>query len=35
MMRQLSLFKVTEGIIILPFDGEALFYPDFISLHEC
>ncbi len=33
-MEQLSFFKVPEGINILPFDGEALFYTDFISYSE-
>ena len=31
---QLSFFKLTEGINILPFDGEALFYPNFLSEKE-
>lgn len=33
-MNQLSLFNLSEGINILPFDGEALFYSNFISLQE-
>ena len=31
---QQSFFKLTEGINILPFDGEALFYPDFMTQQE-
>ena len=31
---QQSLFKLVAGINILPFDGEALFYPDFLSPQE-
>ncbi|HEY4789030.1 MAG TPA: alpha-ketoglutarate-dependent dioxygenase AlkB [Bacteroidales bacterium] len=32
---QQSLFKLADGINILPFDGEALFYPDFLTNQEC
>lgn len=28
---QQTLFNITQGINILPYDGEALFYPDFLS----
>ena len=31
---QLSLFQLNKGINILPYDGEALFYPDFLSPKE-
>lgn len=29
-----SLFKLANGLNLLPFDGEALFYPDFLSEKE-
>lgn len=31
---QQSLFNIAQGINILPYDGEALFYPDFLSESE-
>jgi alkylated DNA repair dioxygenase AlkB len=31
---QQSLFKLDTGINLLPFDGEALFYPNFLSFRE-
>lgn len=31
---QQSLFELASGVNLLPFDGEALFYPDFLSLQE-
>ena len=31
---QHSLFSLPSGINILPFDGEALFYPDFLTPQE-
>jgi alkylated DNA repair dioxygenase AlkB len=31
---QQSLFRLTAGLNILPFDGEALFYPDFLTEKE-
>lgn len=33
-MNQLSLFELSRGVNILPFDGEALFYPGFITFRE-
>jgi alkylated DNA repair dioxygenase AlkB len=31
---QQTLFDITQGINILPYNGEALFYPGFLSLDE-